>query len=302
MTVLDTCPACLVREKEVVLCAPHAAEDREVVTRELKRVRSKNEEEQIAALEAIAALTRAHQNAPSPRVVKALAVGLDQDSLVVQATAGSLLGPPQHALDALDLLLDRLDRADRELAKILAEQRRLREKVPQPEPIRAPYGSKQYWDELGEQLQRGTKESLKLSAVLSRAHAAVGLKSILVLALAEFPDDRAVAAVLRSEELLATDAGTVSLFALGSRPAVATALAAAARWHAEPVPEDEKAREHRATRARFFQQALEELAQERGLLPCPVASELPLTEWQAWLERHRAALPESLPGLRSPVW
>lgn len=70
LPAFDACPQCRLEGGEVKPCPPHAGEESDVLLRQGKHLRSKDESERLAALEAIAQLTSVHENAPSPRVVK----------------------------------------------------------------------------------------------------------------------------------------------------------------------------------------------------------------------------------------
>ena len=70
---LDTCADCSSTGRDVKLCEPHALEERSTLTRESSGLKSKQSAAVIASLEAIAALTKPHTNAPSAKVAQALA-------------------------------------------------------------------------------------------------------------------------------------------------------------------------------------------------------------------------------------
>ena len=101
------CGACSVRAEKVALCADHTREEQIVLKRERRNFeKATTDAEKVAALRAIAALTEAHTNAPSPAVPKFLAMGLADPSDVVGAEALALFAPPQNPQAALDVLLD----------------------------------------------------------------------------------------------------------------------------------------------------------------------------------------------------
>jgi len=291
----DTCSACLVRDREVVLCPPHAEEDREIVAREVKRLRSREPAEQLAALEAVAALTQAHANAPSPRVARVLAGGLEVAAPEVRKRAAELLGPPQHAPEAMRALLGALGEVDREVAAADEELQRHR-KVPEPT---SPKTSQEYWKELDRSLEAKTL-AMKVQDVL---HAALQWRDVLLERLGSFADDRVVAALARSQAIATTDAGLRSLLALGNRAALEALLAALARWQDTPAEaSSEVAQQARARRGRLLQQGLADLAAKHGLLPCPEESARPHAAWLAWWKLHADAIPAALPGVRAPAW
>jgi hypothetical protein len=293
--VLENCSACLVRGQEVVLCSPHAAEDRVVITREAKRVRSGDGDQSIAALEAIAALTRAHENAPSPRVVKALAAGLQHESLAVRRRAAELLGPPQHATDALRTLLAALKDLD---AEVRATNEELRRALAGFGPAKPKKGSKKDGIDLKELegVLRATNESLEAT---TRGLQALGRRAVLAERLGDFPDDRVVEALVLSEEISASDAGTRSLLLLGSRPAIEAVLSSLESWEARPAPTEEKAHASHAARGELVRGGLATLAARNGL---PLPDSPTHAGWQAWWRTHGSTFPAALPGIRGPVW
>src|SRR5262249_29324300 len=119
---LELCKDCTLSGASARLCPKHSAEETAACSREEKRLRSSEEAERIAAIEALAALTNSHENAPSERVVNRIATALGDKSYKVRERATSLLGRPQHALASLAALEKALGESEKELAHSAKEQ------------------------------------------------------------------------------------------------------------------------------------------------------------------------------------
>ena len=287
----DRCEVCAVRDQVAVLCPPHAAEEREVLSRETKRLRSKDEAERLAALEAIAALTRAHENAPSSRVVTTLALGLRSATPAVRSRSAELLGPPQHATEAMRVLLDALGDVDREIAKAWKEALKAIEKM----------NGRDVTKMNAKQLKKLAKESGDAGGLLAGMLESQATKTVLVTRLAAFRDDRVVAAIVRSEETSVSDEGAFTLLALESRGAIEAVLDHLGRWEVTPVRDSEEARQNHEKRGQVLKEGLAMLAGRRGL-PVPEVSQGAHLAWSNWWREHVASFPATLPGVRSPAW
>jgi hypothetical protein len=91
------CPDCKGDSRRPSLCAPHLEAERSALREQGSAyARASEPAERIAALEAVAALTREHDNAPSPLVARFLADGLKDESLFVRRRALGLLLEGQH--------------------------------------------------------------------------------------------------------------------------------------------------------------------------------------------------------------
>jgi len=294
-----SCENCSVAGERVALCEPHQAEERVVLAREGKRVRSSNEAEAIAGLEAIAALTLAHPQAPSPRVVTALAEGLSsRNAPKVRVRAAELLGPPQHVGASLEALLPIFVRVDKDIGGIPDEEtatlmRTTLELLDVAVTMLERMGSKDR-----RKLEDAKKEAAELTAKLAKATPLLEVRSALLRRLAAFPDDRVVRAILKS-----TSAGslevTEALLLLGSRPAVEHVLAVLGAWQdTKPGYEAAQIERHEA-RGRQLQQSLKDMATRRGLLPCPDPGGTPHVAWMEWWRSNASSFAESLPGAKT---
>jgi hypothetical protein len=284
---VETCSACARNGLEVRLCAPHADEDRLVLAREGKRLRSKDEAERLATLEAAANLTRAHENAPSPRVVKFLGGALKSESVAVRVRAAQLLGPPQHAVASLDELLGALKAHERDLDKEFEDGF----------PSVPGLGRDTSIGKLSKEIGKAKKEA---EALWARVEVLTQGKAAICTQLALFPDDRAVSAILDCDT---SDAGLRALVRLGSRSALDGVRAEVEGWIADEGRLGEKAGpylEFHDARSRLLREELAALPGLRGLPGPSQAGEL--DEWRDWLRVNRDAFPEHLPGVRSPVW
>jgi hypothetical protein len=131
LAVLPTqreCPDCRLHERRAVLCEAHVVEERQALKATRRPLSYGLEEERLEALAILAHLTSAHVNAPSEKVLREIARALEDDSLRVRECAVSILGPPQHALLAMETLLDALSAAQKELKKLEGAEERLLKK------------------------------------------------------------------------------------------------------------------------------------------------------------------------------
>lgn len=303
LTALDTCAGCGVERREARLCEPHAQEERSVLARETRRLDSQDEAERLAALDEIAALTEAYANAPSGRVAKRIADALADESFAVRARAVERLGPPQHALEALDALTKALAGTAKEMKST---------------------GSR--WERLGEKLQDKLPDARRQETLAERKECERrmdelrDLRNALVARLAGFPDERALDAILAHTHRNLIMGNDEALILLGSGRAV-RAIADSFRTAEENLAamEVEFAEVKRrsgpdtlltglATVAldnakdayAKHRAELVELLTARGATP-PAAT-AGARAWRAWIENHAAGLQERLPGIASPAW
>lgn len=301
---LQSCPFCATEGRVVRLCEPHSTEERSALARERKRLDSKDPAARIAALEALAALTESHRNAPSERVAVRIASALGDEDFAVRSRAARLLGRPQHALTCLDALVEALGRTVQEHDSANAEYEKLGSK------LRGKLSDKRRADLVAD---RKTCDELRRALGRWRLE--------LVERLANFLDDRAVDAILAHTHRNLLTGGDVALLRLGNQKAV-RALAEsfegcdrnleivareAADWQARApglmtaglalalkVQEDLKAL------SVSVRQDLVTLLVERGLKPPDVGASSAV--WRTWIDQNIQAFPEHLPGLSAPAW
>lgn len=282
LLTLDVCDACRVEAGVVHLCAPHASSEKKALTACGKGLRAKGEPQRVAALEALAAETEKHVNAPTTKVVELLARGTTDESFVVRTRAVELLGPPQHGPAALEALLVTLRELDQEMKRWLKE----REKLDL---------------ELGSESQMKAQMERFLSS--NESHAVLrAWGDAIVAQLARFPDDAAVDGIVGSSWGLASPGAGRALLALGSAPAVRGAvlkLTGMQEGFARRTGSRDAAKEAQELRA--LHDELAAFAASRSL-PAPAWSAAPADAWKSWLAEHESAFAEHLPGVRSPAW
>jgi len=296
-----SCAGCSVDGAKVVLCGVHAADERTVLAREGVRVRSGDEAEALAAMDAIAALTLAHPDAPSPQVVETIAEGLSStQSPKVRARAVELLGPPQHARASLDVLLPAFVQTDRDASGIIDEEMAadmrgylalLDVTLGLLDGTGVPKADRQ-------KFEKAKKEAKELRETLAKATPNLEVRSALLHRLAGFADDRVVGAILRSTSALSFE-GIDALLLLGNRPAIEHVLKVLKAWQEAPRTGEEKLVERFETRCRRLQEKLRDLAIRKGLVPCPDAGGTPYEAWMRWWRSNRSAFPERLQGVTS---
>ncbi len=304
LAALDTCASCRMELQASFLCEPHAEAERAALARETRRLAAKEEAERLAALDALAALTEAHTNAPSERVAKRIAQALDDDSLAVRARAVERLGRPQHALVAVDALTEALEDAWKLKREWGKEYKGLVERST---------------DKLSD--AKREKLGAERAALGARIDDLNALHRQLVTRLAEFPDERALDAILANTARNLIFEDGEALARIGTRRALDAFvdgiriaednLASLARERDEVVEKangittlatavavaayDSAAERVAARRARLV-----ELLAERGLVaPGPSAT---VRDWGRWLAENRDAIPDRLPGITSPAW
>ena len=306
---LERCPACSTTGKDVRLCAPHAEEERSFFTRAGKRLGSKDPAERIAGLEELAGLTRGHVNAPSRRVAERLASAFEDESYALRERVTELLGPPQNALVSLPALLAAFRACEDERGRLEKEGDRLHaRRVGRPEPRESKL----------EELSRAEAANERQKEPL------LGWRTALLQQLARFPDDRVVETILELAPRDLVLGGNEALLQLGSRKALQAVVESVRVWEEKvawlekDIAEMEKGAadpliagvlepfrsllEQTLAEGNTHQPQLIRLAEERGLVPVPQASNRPHEGWKRWLETHIDALPAQLPGVSSPVW
>jgi hypothetical protein len=276
---LDVCDACRVDGTAVLLCTPHASAEEKALAKCAKGLRSKREAERSAALEKLAALTNAHANAPSPRIVEMLARGTQDDSYVVRTRAVELLGPPQHGPAALAALLAALREHEQEMGAGMKERGKL-------------------------DLRPGNEAQMaKLLEINQRYTLVRAWGGAIVVQLGEFPDDAAVDAILGTTWARHAPRAQRGLLALGSVSAVrgAVTILEGVESSYERRPEALRDADEHTRTLRELHDDLAAFARARDL-PAPAWSAAPAAGWTAWLGEHEQRFPTSLPGVRSPAW
>lgn len=290
----DTCDGCSLTDEAVQLCAQHAAEETSAFAREKRRLESKDDAVKVAGLEALAALTNAHGNAPSERVVRRIASALKDKSYGVRKRATELLGRPQHALAALAALEKALATAEEELARSEKELDRFleepRDKLSQKE--------REEWPE--ERERRRARIDLLASWRLS-----------IVTQLGTFQDERAAAAIAAHCPRDLLEAGKM-LARFGSREALEVVVESVQVLEQEISLARASIDRSRDVFAKFnltaselelktFQAELVAILKEKGLeAPGPPNNQA--EDWRQWLDKNKDRLPARLPRLTSPAW
>jgi hypothetical protein len=108
------CPTC----KPDALCATHSQADAKLLDQERPKLHSKEAKERHDALQKIADLALAHDNAPGRAAADALAIGLKDDAFETRTFAAQLLAKGQHPDAAVKALTGALDDIRSEVAKL----------------------------------------------------------------------------------------------------------------------------------------------------------------------------------------
>lgn len=114
------CPSCAFEPKQTVLCGVHRAEEQELLAKWKPKLKQASAAERIEALEAVAASTGEHANAPSPKVAEFLALGLADDDLDVRRRVLGMLLDGQHPESTVAALIEALAGAQREWKSVSA--------------------------------------------------------------------------------------------------------------------------------------------------------------------------------------
>lgn len=307
---LDVCSSCTLVDAEARLCEVHAAEQKSVVAEARKQLKAKDEGERVAALDALAALTRAHTNAPSEVVVDVIASALADESYAVRTHAATLLARPQHAERVLNALTRALGKAEEEHERLRKEKDELSRKL--GDPKLASKKRKETDDRLFACKQAGATVFAWRAAILGQ--------------LAQLPDDRAVAAICAQVPRELVVGGNEALVRLGSRGAMNAFLESLRKWDREiaglrAILEAEKQDPKRAgDQPTALGMSWSELALteaqlagrivvldvskcflEKGLPP-PASASSEYDAWRRWVEEHSALFPEHLPGIPPVAW
>lgn len=115
------CPDCGAESRRTTLCSAHAELEALTLREQRAAFRSPDAAARVRALEAVAALTRAHTNLPTPAVAKFLGDALKDESLEVRFAGVRLLVDGQHRGEAVRGILRGLEEAQRTWRKV--EQR-----------------------------------------------------------------------------------------------------------------------------------------------------------------------------------
>jgi hypothetical protein len=301
---LETCANCTTTARDAKLCEPHAFAERALLDREAPGLKTKEPDAAIASLEAIAALTPAHSNAPSARVVQALAAAYEHQSLRVRRRAAELTGPPQHPQAGLDALSRALADTEKQAKKLGNEVKSL---------------DNQLSGKLTDKRRATLTEERK--ACGERSSELVQWRKALMAQLTKYPDDRAVDAILASTHrnlLLNSD---VELVRLGSKKAIRGLIESIDKGDENMAKVEEEFAERQAARKGLTTvgSALEEMTvermraslvdarrelkaafAERGLVP--PTPEDGSTTWKKWIEENMDAFPDRLPGIQGAAW
>jgi len=280
MAAPNECGACSVRAEKVTLCADHTREEQLVLKRERRNFeKADTDEQKVAALRAIAALTEAHTNAPSPAVPKVLAMGLADPSDVVGAETLALFAPPQNPQAALDVLLD------------LRRDFLPRAKLDVPAPGR---GLKTVGD-----LKKLGRDSAQAMTQAQEARPFIRAIAGIERHLVHLPDERVTKAL--REDLSLPSSAALTLASLGAQTTLEP-LRRALEAYGEPLPVTwpparDGSRSDAPHPGAELIAALEALAARHGLAPVPEEQRLSSKEWSLWLAANRASFPERLPGV-----
>lgn len=191
----EQCDACQ-SDPEVVLCEAHLARETEVLKAQRRELERLSEERRITAMEAIAALTQAHSNAPSPTVARVLGSMLVVESTLVRTRAAELLADGQHQRTTLEMMTAAVDPLVRDLQKQTERYLEL-EAVVTKEGTKKK-GKEATLDDLQEKLD-ALDEAMALDEKLGAMNETRGA---FARCLATIPDDRSIAAL---EKLLLPD-------------------------------------------------------------------------------------------------
>jgi hypothetical protein len=326
----EVCAACSMADETARLCAAHEQAESAALARFAADIGGADSERAMAALEALAALTSAHDNAPSERVARALARGLESEDLGVRRTALRLLRNGQHQATARSAVMEAARRCPADALayrKALEKQQAKLEKRPSPdsadledvrksleemtqgfESMRAAQALQlehgEYAIELAEALALGNDAELDLLLRLADALKELGfLRDRLVAALLLQGRQDAVARAVDVLEVwdLSQRAAKEELTRLererreqerraGDDAAGRIALAAGSR-----SLESQRARvEASAAAGRALHDAFVAGVRARGLDGAPEWNGEPLKAWRAWLQRNRAKLPKRI--------
>jgi hypothetical protein len=110
----ESCDTCEPKK----ICKEHKDADSAALKEWQPQLRSKEEAERLAALQALAQQSLSHRNAPSEPIAKALAVGLRDESVTVQSESARLLLDGQHPEIAVRSLIEEVEDVRAEFAKI----------------------------------------------------------------------------------------------------------------------------------------------------------------------------------------
>jgi hypothetical protein len=306
---LDTCPACILAGNEVKLCETHLAEEHSVLAQQSRRLRSKDEAERMSALDAVAALTHAHLNAPSERVVDVIASSLEDDSYAVRRHATELLGRPQNADAVLAAMSKAISLAETERKDLDQQESKIRKKA-----------ESKLKDKARADLEMDLADCAKKRDVL------LAWRAKILDQLALIPDDRAVEIIRGQTPRDLVLGGNEALARLGSLGAMHGVVESIEAWDKKlseikkrisDQKDDPKADGNQMTtlgmtRLEFEYQTarlpgmvvftdVSKTLLERGILP-PTMLEGHHQEWREWVEQHPELFPEHLPGVHSPAW
>lgn len=330
----DSCASCTVEVEATLLCAAHADLERATLAEQVEHLRAEDIERATAALEAIAALTAAHDNAPSPRVAEALARGLEHDAPEVRRVSVRLLGSGQHEPSARAALLQ----ASRDFPREASARRKAFERE-QARLAKRAAGRDDTDTTDVEALRKSLEEMSRDAEDMAAAAVAQSEFSEYGIELAEAlaqGDDAALDALLKMADAL-EDVGHVherlvrALVARARADAVARAVELLGSWQDDrkaaekelsKLERERELAEKRAgddprkrlalaaestalqrqrsrveayeERGRALHAALAEMASARGLGAAPEWNDEPHDAWRAWYNRNRGDLPRRL--------
>jgi hypothetical protein len=113
-TPVSDCSSC----KPDTLCSPHTQAEVKVLEQTRAKLHAKEMKERHDALQQIADLALAHQNAPGRAAADAIAIGLKDDSFEIRAFAAQLLAKGQHPDAAVKALTGALEDIRSEVARL----------------------------------------------------------------------------------------------------------------------------------------------------------------------------------------
>lgn len=207
------CANCVPHVEGAKLCAPHAEQETKALADLEKRLRgSKDAKARIAILEEIAALTASHANAPSKRVVEAIAVAFRDDSGDVRRAAARLARVGQHAETARALLIEAMRTAAKEVDKHQKRLDRFYENIKKAEgkKEREKAGGTGQGDLPGGWIEIGAvlKETESLEKAIAREGDLIAASSLVLVDMVDPKAQSAVRAALKP--LAASQPGDVS--------------------------------------------------------------------------------------------
>lgn len=327
---IEECDACSPLPN-LELCAPHYTEELEGLSRWKQQLDSKDESERIEALEAVAALTSSHTNAPSPRVAELLALRVEDEVSAVRVRAIELLVESQHPPIALSTILKAIPSVKSEQEKL---NKQLQDSTKGQSKKKVGGNSKEEMLASIEAMQKAIEEQ---QALVQEMIEVDSVFSALVKGLGRLPDDRAVSMLVKLHKGLKTGVASPHLFQafldIGSEDCVSRAITdfknnekrisdyeksikkkaterlpkAPRTWQGTKDAWERQAETRRQLQLEMMEQNLPKMTEDmqtkhellstfavsRGLPSGPAWEAEPYKEWASWFRQNKALLPES---------